>query len=90
MSRVADGEHHVVTGSSIRDLASHVGIKRHEAGLDREHAADGHGVTRIDPKLMIALSMSPGLAGVRRQPQRDGDLLAERPPQQLNCAVTVI
>ena len=60
------------------------------AGLDREHAAIGHGVPRVDRKvedrIIDIAGIGQGLAGVGRQSQRDGHLLAERSPQQLNRA----
>ena len=60
------------------------------AGLDREHAATGHGVPRVDRKvedrIIDIAGIGQGLARVGRQSQRDGHLLAERSPQQLNRA----
>ena len=77
-------------GRAFAMRAGGIGIKCDVAGLDREHAAFGHGVPRVDRKvedrIIDIAGIGRGLARVGRQPQRDGDLFAERSPQQLNRA----
>src|SRR5690242_9971205 len=90
MPRVANCEHHVIAGPGLWDAPGEVGIERGMTGLDRERAAFGHSVPCVDRKVedrVVDLAgIGQGPARVWRASQRDGHLLAERSPQQLNCA----
>ena len=89
MPRVADGKHHAIAGPRILDASGGVGIKCDVACLDRENAAIGHSIPRVDRKVEDGIidiaGIGHGLAGAGRQSQRDGHLLAERSPQEVNC-----
>jgi hypothetical protein len=87
---VIEGEPDVFTRAGIRDAPRGVYIKCDVMGLDRERATIGHGVPRVDRKvedrIVDVAGIGYGLTRVGRQSQRDGHLVAERSPQQLNCA----
>ena len=90
MSRVADGKHYVLARSGIRGVLRAVCVKCDVACLDRKHAAIAHSIPRVDRKVEDGIvdiaRIGHGLAGVGRQFQRNGHLLAERSPQQPNRA----
>ena len=83
---VAHGDHHII---ARRDLAVHAGVVFVEidvAGLERELAAIGHGIARVEGKienrrreLVRVDQRRPGVLGQQR---RDLDVFAERRVQQ--------
>src|SRR5262245_11480764 len=85
LSRVADGQPDEVTGPRVGNACRSMGIKRDVAGFDREHAALGHSVPRVDCQIEDCIidiaDIGQSRAQIRRALQSDGYLIAERSPQ---------